>query len=72
MKTNTLALAAFAAAVSIAHAEEKIILTQFDLSDTASDRGQARVGHFDDADVRFDRRKWIVRRFDTAVCYRVK
>ena len=44
MKTNILTFAAFAAAISIASADEKIILTQFDLSDTASDRGQVRVG----------------------------
>ena len=44
MKTKILTLAAFAAAISIASADEKIILTQFDLSDTASDRGQVRVG----------------------------
>ena len=44
MKTKILTFAAFAAAISIASADEKIILTQFDLSDTASDRGQVRVG----------------------------
>ena len=59
MKTNTLALAAFAAAVSIAHAEEKIILTQFDLSDTASDRGQARVGAKFDGSGMFIGGKWL-------------
>ena len=44
MKAKTLTLAALAAAISTASADEKILLTQFDLSDTASDRGQARVG----------------------------
>ena len=59
MKTKTLTLAAFAAAISMAHADEKIILTQFDLSDAASDRGQVRVGAKFDGNSMVVNGKWL-------------